>query len=262
MPRWGMVIDLDKCVGCQTCSAACRMENNVPSAGPEQAAMGRAIFWNEVIYDIEGEYPNAEAHWHPRPCMHCENSPCQKVCPVGATYVNEDGAVLVNWDRCIGCRYCTVACPYGARSFNWYKPHYTEAEKASLNPAVPVRPRGVVEKCTFCSHRIRQARKLAEQGEPSPLHAFMKGGDDRSCSQSCHEHPAQVLERPASYDFVPVPACVQACPVGARVFGDLEDPKSTVSQLARSPRAYRLLEHLGTEPKTYYLREEKWDETT
>jgi len=212
MPHWGMVIDLDKCIGCQSCTAACRAENNIPFVGPEEAELGRAIFWNEVIFDIEGEYPQVKASIIPRPCFHCDNPPCVKVCPVGATYKREeDGLVIQLYDRCIGCRYCTVACPYGARYFNWYKPEWPEGMDRYQNPDVPLRPKGIVEKCTFCIHRL-------EKG-------------------------------------LPIPACNQACPTGARFFGDLDDPTSEVSQLARRPRAFRLLEELGTEPHVFYLKE-------
>jgi len=207
-----MVIDLDKCVGCQACSVACRMENNVPFAGEEQADLGRAIFWNEVFSHVEGEYPNVKAAIIPRPCFHCEKPPCVKVCPVGATYKDEEtGLVLQRYERCIGCRYCTVACPYGARYFNWYAPKWPDGMDRYQNPDVPLRPKGIVEKCLFCVHRL-------EKG-------------------------------------LPIPACNQACATGARYFGDLDDPDSEVAQLARSPRAFRLLEELGTEPKCIYLKE-------
>jgi molybdopterin-containing oxidoreductase family iron-sulfur binding subunit len=202
-----MVIDLDKCTGCQACTVACRMENNVPFAGKESADEGRAIFWNEVIVQIEGEYPNVKATIVPRPCFHCEKPPCVKVCPVGATYIDEEnGLVLQRYERCIGCRYCAVACPYGARYFNWSQPRWPAGMERYQNPKIPLRPRGIVEKCLYCSHRL------------------------------------------------PMPACVQACSSGARFFGDLADPESEVAQMARSPRAVRLLEDLGTEPKCIYLK--------
>jgi len=207
MPRWAMVIDLDKCTGCQACTVACRMENNVPFAGKESADGGRAIFWNEVVVQIEGEYPHVKATIIPRPCFHCDKPPCVKVCPVGATYVDEEnGLVLQRYERCIGCRYCAVACPYGARYFNWAQPRWPAGMERYQNPNVPLRPRGIVEKCLYCSHRL------------------------------------------------PMPACVQACSSGARYFGDLADPESEVAELARSPRAVRLLEDLGTEPKCIYLK--------
>lgn len=227
MPRWGMVIDLDKCVACQSCSVACRMENNTPPAGPAEAALGRAILWNEVIPTAEGEYPNVTMRFVPRPCMHCEDPACVKVCPVQATYKNEEGIVLVNYDRCIGCRFCTVACPYTVRYFNWYAPQWPAELKAHLNPdpEVKPRPKGVVEKCTFCVQRLRKAQeKAAAEG--------------------------RVFQ---ASDYTP--ACVQTCAGRARYFGDLDDPDSLVAKLAKSPRAYRLLEELGTHPKVYYLRD-------
>jgi molybdopterin-containing oxidoreductase family iron-sulfur binding subunit len=227
MPRWGMVIDLDKCSACQSCTAACRMENNTPVAGPDQAEAGRAILWNEVLPFVDGEYPEVELTFIPRPCMHCDQPPCVRVCPVQATYQTEDGLVLVDYERCIGCRFCTVACPYQARYFNWFAPEWPAALKSHLNPEPEVapRPKGVVEKCTFCVQRLRKAREVA-QAEGRPLIAS---------------------------DYVP--ACVQTCPAHARYFGDLDDSNSLVAQLAASPRAVRLQEEMGTQPKVYYLRQ-------
>jgi Fe-S-cluster-containing dehydrogenase component len=234
MPRWGMVIDLDKCTACQACTIACQAENNVPFAGPEQTALDRSKHWQDVMAELgeESEYPDFHIRFIPRPCMHCENPPCVMVCPVGATYVDEEGLVRMNYDRCIGCRYCTTACPYAIRYFNWYAPRYPADDDDRLNylnPNVPRRPVGVVEKCSFCIHRLEQAkREAAAQG--------------RELTDA---------------DVVLLPACNQACPASARYFGDLDDPESTVSRLARSPRAFRLLEDLGTEPKVYYLAEDK-----
>lgn len=227
MPRWGMVIDLDKCIGCQACTIACRMENNTPIAGPEDAVNDRAILWNEVIPYVSGEYPNVKLNYLPRPCMHCDDPPCTYVCPVGATYKDEEGLVRQDYNRCIGCRFCTVACPYTVRYFNWGVPHWPEGMEAHLNPdpEVAPRPKGVVEKCTFCIQRRRKAEELAE-AEERPFRAS---------------------------DYVP--ACVETCTGRARYFGDLDDPDSLVSQLADSPRAFRLLEELGTHPKVIYLRE-------
>jgi Fe-S-cluster-containing dehydrogenase component len=239
--RWSMVIDLDKCVACQGCSIACRFENNTPAVNPKEAHLGRAIRWNDVfplpINPLEetGEYPNVKTIYLTRPCMHCENPPCIKVCPVQATYKDEEGLVRQNYDRCIGCRFCTVACPYGVRYFNWHQavwegslaeyrnPDQVRGPVSTEGPAV--RPKGVVEKCTFCVHRLQKARsRAAAEGR-----AF----------------------RADEY----VPACVQTCTGKARFFGDLDDPHSTVSELASSPRAFRLMEDLGTHPKVIYLKE-------
>lgn len=225
MPRWGMVIDLDRCTACQACTVACRAENNVPFAGPEEAGKGRAIFWNELIPMVGGEFPHLKARFIPRPCMHCDNPPCVRVCPVRATYKNEEGIVAQIYSRCIGCRLCMAACPYTARSFNWLHADWPPDMEQALNPDVSLRPKGVVEKCLFCIQRLRKAKEGKGAGK---------------------------LE---DEEVVRLPACVQTCPAGARYFGDLDDPESTVSKLARSSRAFRLLEELGTEPKVFYLME-------
>jgi molybdopterin-containing oxidoreductase family iron-sulfur binding subunit len=239
-----MVIDLDKCVACQGCSIACRQENNTPAVAPDQALMGRAIRWNDVFPfppndpESAGEYPNVKTRYLTRPCMHCENPPCIKVCPVQATYIDHEGLVRVDYRRCIGCRFCTVACPYGVRYFNWSKPPWSPELARHINPdfvsengsleGPAIRPKGVVEKCTFCIHRLRKAR--TPKGEAATNGSAFRAEDY-------------------------VPACVQTCTGKARFFGDLDDPNSTVSRLARSTRAFRLLEDVGTHPKVIYLRE-------
>lgn len=191
--------------------------------------MGRAIHWHEVLADVKDEHGQLQVRFVPRPCMHCENPPCVTVCPVGATYVDDEGIVRMDYDICIGCRYCTTACPYGIRYFNWYAPDFPAPYDQHLTPDVPQRPVGVVEKCTFCIHRLERAKR----------EAAAKG---RELTDS---------------ELVLLPACNQACPASARYFGDLDDPESTVSRLARNPRAFKLLEELGTEPKVIYLGEEK-----
>jgi len=150
MPRWAMVIDLDKCTGCQSCTLACRMENNVPFAGQEQASKGRAIFWNEVFAYARASIRRQDDH-HTRPCFHCENRPVSSV-PVGATTRMRNKLVLQRYERCIGCRYCTVACPYGVRYFNCTAgvAHGTDRYQNQCAPA----PQGVVEKCLYCVHRL------------------------------------------------------------------------------------------------------------
>lgn len=206
--RWAMVIDQEKCVGCGDCTLACRAHNDVP---PD-------ISWNRVIeVDDVGDEPV----FMPVPCMHCEHAPCVGVCPVKATYQRPDGIVMMDYERCIGCRYCEIACPYGSRAFNW------KAFQED-NPAVPEwgqpeverRPRGVVEKCSFCYQRIDRG---LEQG--------LTPGVDRQAT----------------------PACVNACPAGARIFGDLNDPASKVSQLLDRHPSYQLRSDLGTGPRVYYL---------
>ena len=206
--KWAMVIDQAKCIGCGYCTLACRAQNDV---APQ-------ISWNRVF---EAGKVGDKTVYLPRPCMHCENAPCVEVCMVKASYRRPDGIVVMDYDRCIGCRYCEVACPYSARAFNWEE--FTEP-----NPAVPAwgtpqvdrRPRGVVEKCSFCYHRIDRGLALG-----------MKPGIDVEAT----------------------PACVVACPVGARMFGDLNDPESPVSKALAANPSYRLREDLGTSPRVYYL---------
>jgi Fe-S-cluster-containing dehydrogenase component len=226
MPRWGMVIDLDKCTACQACSMACRVENNVPFAGPEEADLSRIKWWHKVLRLVEGEHSNLRITYLPRPCQHCDNPPCVQVCPVAATYQDEEGVVRMRYERCVGCRFCASTCPYSVRHFNWYAPDWPEPMDDALNPDVPVRPRGVVEKCTFCIHRLEKAKaKAAEEGRELQ-----------------------------NAELVHLTACNEACPAFARYFGDLDDPESTVSRLARDPRAFILLEEMGTHPKVIYLK--------
>ena len=230
--KWGMAIDLDRCTGCGGCTVACRTENNVPTADPAHGDDNRGIYWMDMLISTKGSYPHLETEMMPIPCMHCEDAPCVKVCPVGATFINEEGIVAQIWDRCIGCRYCQSACPYSRRYFNWETPEFPESLRSTLNPDVATRPRGVVEKCTFCHHRVRKTK----------------------------EHAKAEAKTLTDADFQYLPACAQACPAKAITFGDLNDPESEVSRLHENPRATRLLEELGTKPKVVYLRETKWRE--
>lgn len=223
MPRWAMVIDLDKCTGCGACMAACKMENNVAIVDSTEAQAGRALFWMDMITTYEGEYPTVAAKRMPKPCFHCDNPPCTKVCPVRATYRNNEGFVAQIYHRCIGCRYCMAACPFTAKVFNWYEGQWLEGATKCFNPDVSVRMAGVVEKCTFCAHRLQHAREAADL-EEKPL----QDGDY-------------------------VPACSEICPADAISFGDLENKDSVVYKLSRSYRASRVMEDLGVEPKVYYL---------
>ncbi len=233
--RYAMLIDLRKCIGCESCTIACKAENNI---GVDSSWMrSRRITWNQVLQE-EAPRGVPAFEYIPQPCNHCDDPMCIKVCPTGATYKDEDrGVVLQIYDRCIGCRLCTQACPYTRRYFNWEAPSFPHVtrmdakdfstQKGGFDPLVPVRPKGVVEKCTFCVQRI-QAAEAKAQAENRDL----RDGDI-------------------------TPACVSTCLGQARVFGDLNDPKSQIVQLIQQygDRVFRLQEHLGTQPKVFYIPE-------
>ena len=223
--RWGMVIDLDKCTACQACVVACQAENNVAPPTPGLYAQGRSIHWLRILPVETGTYPHGGMRLLPLPCQHCDEPPCTRVCPVSATYKSEEGIVGQIYPRCIGCRYCTTACPYTVREFNWRAPEWPKEMKAMVNRDVSVRPKGVVEKCTFCSHRLQKGREHARAEGRGMI--------------------------PEDYN----PACVEICPSQAMVFRDIDNPENEVSKLMRSRRAFRLMEDLGTEPKVIYLSE-------
>ena len=232
--RWGMVIDLDTCTACGACAVACKTENNVPFTGRDPLREATAIQWMTLLPgELQDEAFGVESFTFPLPCLHCEDPPCTKVCPVGATYQTEEGITAQIFDRCIGCRYCQVACPYSRRYFNWGEPQWPESYRNFLNPDVSTRPKGVVEKCTFCHQRTRDVREEARVA-------------------------GEVLEDEA---FRSLPACAEACPANSIVFGDLLDEKSEVRRLSRSSRAVRLLESLGTEPKVWYLGRDRREDT-
>ena len=233
--KFGMMIDVGACVGCRRCQHACRLENNIPDAPSN-------MHWID-LYEMENSTPVTavesipplgavidytespkDDHWYLSfNCFHCSNPPCTRVCPTGATYLDEDGLVLINYDLCIGCRYCMAACPYNARRFNWWEPQHlpsrtnpVDGSVVFLNEEVPLRERGVTEKCTFCVHRVRDGLS---------------------------------------------PKCVEVCPVNARHFGDFNDPTSEVSRLLSTERTIRIRENVGSQPKLYYFtRGVKWDD--
>jgi molybdopterin-containing oxidoreductase family iron-sulfur binding subunit len=231
---WGMVIDQNRCIGCWTCALACREINNEPLG----------VWWNRITTAAPGDttgsvddtaappasdeidvphgtFPDVQMAYLPIACQHCDDAPCVRVCPVGATYRRDDGAVLIDYERCIGCRYCVAACPYGVRIFNWgdaehdvdftvgYGKDYRSDGRLVFTPDRPV---GVVEKCTLCVELIDKDEQ---------------------------------------------PFCVEVCPTGARVFGDLSDPNSEVSQLVDSGGATQLLGDLGTDPRIRYVPVQK-----
>lgn len=230
--KWGMVIDLDKCTGCGACVIACLAENNIPPQ-PQPYDRLRSVYWLYVYKISNGKkFPYNDIVYLPRPCMQCGNPACVPVCPVIATTKDEEGGIVSQiYPRCIGCRYCMVACPYHSRVFNWFDPVWPEGMDKTLTSFASVRPRGVVEKCTFCHHRFQKAKEEARAKGKDPLD----------------------LEEDAY-----IPACAEVCPTGAIVFGDLNNPKHRVHQLSKSKNAFRLLENLGTDPQVYYLSQRKW----
>ncbi len=226
--KWSMVIDLDRCTGCEACVVACRAENNIPTAGEAQAAQGRAIHWIRVERYWEGEFPEVRVKFRPVLCQHCDAAPCEPVCPTFASHHTSEGLNAQTYNRCIGTRYCANACPYTVRFFNFFNPAWDKPFHLQLNPDVSVREVGVVEKCTFCVQRIQSAETQAKAENRE-----LKDGEVK-------------------------PACVQTCPTKALVFGNLNDSSSEVARLSRANRATKLLGELGTLPKVTYLERESW----
>ena len=224
-----MVIDVDRCTGCEACVVACQAENNIPLNEEDRFHQGRAIEWIRIERYWEGEYPDVKAKFLPVLCQHCENAPCEPVCPVYATYHNDQGMNVQVYNRCVGTRYCANNDPYQVRFFNFWEPEWPESLENQLNPDVTVRTRGLMEKCTFCVQRIRRTeRDLKNDGRD------LRDGELQ-------------------------PACAQTCPTDALVFGNMKDPESRVSKLAKSDRHYKLLENLGTEPNVIYLKKVERD---
>ena len=202
MARYGMVINLKRCVGCYACVMACKAEHITP----------QHVFWNKVLVEEKGIYPNARISFLPVLCNQCAKAPCEAVCPTGATHKRADGIVGVNQEKCIGCGYCVLACPYRQRTFNEKSAGYFPDKGLTMleQQGYTEHTRGTVTKCDFCQHRLAQDK---------------------------------------------LPACVIACPGKARIFGDLDDPRSEVARTLGAYSAYRLLTGLGTEPSVYYIAE-------
>ena len=218
-----MAVDIDKCTGCQACVLACQVENNVPLNTQDRFERNRVMAWIRVERYWEGEFPDVKARFIPVLCQHCENAPCEPVCPVFATYHNAEGMNVQIYNRCVGTRYCANGCPYIVRFFNYWEPVWPESLRNHLNPDVTVRSRGIMEKCSFCLQRVRRGvRQASSEGRP------LRDGEVQT-------------------------ACQQACPTDALVFGDMNDPNSRVSQLIGDDRKYTLLSQLTTNPNVFYL---------
>ncbi len=226
-PKWVMAVDLNACVGCGACVTACQAENNIPVVGKEECALGREMHWIRIDQYHEGDPKNPRIHHQPMLCQHCDNAPCESVCPVNATAHSAEGLNEQVYNRCVGTRYCANNCPYKVRRFNFF--NYTKrslndpVQELAYNPQVTVRSRGVMEKCTFCVQRINEEK-------------FKSKNEERALP-----------------DGAVLTACQQACPAGAIVFGDLNDPKSRISRMKASPLAYHVLEELNVRPNVSYL---------
>ena len=231
--RWGMVIDLDRCIGCAACTIACYAENNVPVVGPKEQKRGRDLSWLRIERYFGHGKEEDEAYrdtgtddtrFLPMLCQHCGSAPCEPVCPVYAAYHTPDGLNGQVYNRCVGTRYCANNCPWKVRVFNWFTYEFAEPLHLQLNPDVTVREKGVMEKCTFCVQRIHEKERQANQ------------------------------ENRTVRDGEVVPACVQACPTEVFAFGNYQDPESTVSRIAKTNRSYRSLGELNTKPAIVYLK--------
>jgi Fe-S-cluster-containing dehydrogenase component len=215
---------LSSCIGCNACIVACNIENNIPVVGKQQVEAGREMLWLRVDTYHGGTPENPEFNYQPVPCMHCENAPCEYVCPVEATLHDHEGLNLQVYNRCVGTRYCSNNCPYKVRRFNFlqYSDKHSELESLRHNPEVTVRDRGVMEKCTYCIQRIRKTSINAKEENRAVIDGEIKT------------------------------ACQEACPTEAIIFGDLNDPNSRVSKLKSHPLDYSMLADLNTRPRTTY----------
>ena len=239
--HWAMAIDLNKCTGCGACVVSCQAENNVPVVGKQEVMDRRAMHWMRIDRYYSGNPENPDTVFQPMMCQHCDNAPCETVCPVLATIHSDEGLNQMAYNRCVGTRYCANNCPYKVRRFNWF--NYTNGEQFTdinpaqndlgrlvLNPDVTVRFRGVMEKCSFCVQRLQEAKLRAKVNQGSSL----------------------VKPEP---NFRGYTACQQSCPTGAIVFGDRNDPESEISKLwsEDNERKYLALEEVKTLSSVAYL---------
>lgn len=223
--RWAMTIDLAKCTGCSACVTACYAENNIPSVGEDLCAQGREMSWMQIMrYHEETQDGEFQTVHVPVLCQQCGDAPCEPVCPVYAAYHTSEGLNAQVYNRCVGTRYCANNCPYKVRRFNWFSYEDPYPLNLQLNPDVTVRSTGVMEKCTFCVQRINRAKIDAK-------------ADGRLVA-----------------DGEVVTACMQSCPTQAITFGNLKDPASAVSRIAKGSRGYGMLGELNTRPAITYLK--------